>query len=308
MNWDDYRYFAELASTGSVRGAAARLGVNASTVVRRLDGLESRLGLKLFHRTPTGLEILEPAAAVAPTIESIARAFEALEAGLRERAAAAVGRITLSLPEELAVPELLAEIAGFGSAHPELHLECIVGDRGRDRDADLTIRVTDEPEESWIGRPLGRFRLSAYASRGYLDTHDPRADPGRCLWVGSDLERFARRYRHDEFPELATQLVCPDLSLLCAALRAGAGVGLLPRIVGDRDPLLARIDAAAVVDGPEIWLFFRPELRGVARIQTASAFLQEAFGGLRAALLGVPTRAAAARGTDPGGIEPESGR
>ncbi len=56
-DWDDYRYFAAVARNGSVRGAATRLGVNASTVTRRLDALEDRLGVMLFTRSQRGLQI-----------------------------------------------------------------------------------------------------------------------------------------------------------------------------------------------------------------------------------------------------------
>ena len=56
-NWDDYRFFTTLAQSGSVRASADRLGVNASTVTRRLDGLEGRLGVKLFVRSHAGLEL-----------------------------------------------------------------------------------------------------------------------------------------------------------------------------------------------------------------------------------------------------------
>ena len=73
MDWDDYRYFAALAEAGSVRGAANELGVNASTVTRRLESLETALGVSLFKRTGRGLNITTEGVEVAQRLDEVAK-------------------------------------------------------------------------------------------------------------------------------------------------------------------------------------------------------------------------------------------
>ena len=85
MDWDDYKYFSVLVESGSVRAAAKQLGVNASTVSRRLEQFEARLGVRLFQRTQAGLQLTMDGQEVVEQVARVAQTLGEVEGHLRGR-------------------------------------------------------------------------------------------------------------------------------------------------------------------------------------------------------------------------------
>ena len=110
MDWDDYKYFTALSSTLSVRAAADSLGVNASTVSRRLDLFERRLGVTLFTRSARGLVITPEGAEVVARVESVAQNLGDIEGHLIGRDKKLSGTVRVIIPEVLALSLLIQEL------------------------------------------------------------------------------------------------------------------------------------------------------------------------------------------------------
>lgn len=290
-NWDDYRFFATLAQSGSVRASADRLGVNASTVTRRLDGLETRLGVKLFVRSHSGLQLTADGNELFTRLEPLAADLSDLEATFSGWGEEVAGTVRLTLPDVLAIV-LIPELRGFAAEHPDVHLEFIPNYRELDLargEADMAIRVTDRPPDTLIGRQLGESRLGVYGSRSYLTSHDPVAKPRDAHWIESGIESirapgFKKRY----FAKVPMGGVrCNSVLLQQAAAAADMGITLLPCAVGDADPRLQRVGALEALEAQPIWLLFHPDLRGVPRIRSLSSHLQTVFSRLESRLLGM---------------------
>lgn len=289
-NWDDYRFFATLAQTGSVRASADRLGVNASTVTRRLDGLEGRLGVKLFVRSRSGLELTADGSEFYVRLEPLAADLNDLEAAFSGWGEAVAGTVRLTLPDVLAIV-LMPELAGFAAEHPGLRLEFIPNYRELDLnrgEADMAIRVTDRPPDTLIGRQLGKSRLGVYGSRAYLASHDPVERPAEARWIESGIENvrapgFKKRY----FARVPMGVRCNSVLLQQAAVAADMGISLLPCAVGDADARLQRLGVLEALEAQPIWLLFHPDLRGVPRIRSLSDHIQAVFSRLEPRLLGV---------------------
>ena len=217
MDWDDFRYFSELARTESVRAAAAQLGVNASTVTRRLDQLEERLGVRLFTRSRTGLNITSEGAQVVAQLEQVSADIGEIERRLRGRDADMEGQVRITMPDVFAVNLLMDVFSEFVREYPRIRLEFLPAYRNLDlekREADVAIRVTGRPPDSLVGKRLGQYRMAAYASRRYLESHDPFAEPGESVWIESGLEAvrsggFKSRY----FPDVPVGTRCNNLIL-----------------------------------------------------------------------------------------------
>ena len=289
MDWDDFRYFSAIARAGSVRGAADVLGVNASTVTRRLDHLEVRLGVRLFNRTRSGLQITDEGAEVIHDLDAVAADLGEIERRLQGRDAEMAGPLSITLPDVL-IGTLMQQLVEFTGEHRGIRLEILSDSPERDpprRAADISIRLTDEPPETLVGRCLGRSRVAAYASLDYLSRHDPLLAAGECCWVESELEsRLAPDFRSEHFAAMAHAAKCHNLVQQLAAVRSGMGITLLPCCVGDIDPVLSRIAGIGPADTREIWLLFHPDLRRVARIHTFAEYLQQTFVKLEDLLLG----------------------
>ena len=288
-NWDDYRYFSSLVQTESVRASADQLGVNPSTVTRRLDGLEARLGVKLFVRSHSGLRITAQGNELMAQLKPLAEQLGNLEQQLFERSEAVAGSVRITMADVFAVT-LMTEFADYVRRHPAIRLEFLPGYRELDLtrgEADIAVRVTSQPPGSLIGRKLGRYRMTAYASRRYLTSHDPHRHPDQCLWIESGVDSIrAAGFKKRYFPTMPTGSRCNNVLLQQAAVGANMGISVLPCALGDADATLSRVADVAPSDAQDVWLLFHPDLRGVARIQSVSNHIQEAFVRLEPRLLG----------------------
>ena len=127
MDWDDFRFFSKLAHTRSVRAAAAVLAVNPSTVTRRLEQLEERLGVRLFTRSHSGLTITAEGAEVVEQLDRVAIELEEIERRLRGRDSDLQGNVRITMPDVFAVSLLMETFAGeqdmeFNGRHHEIYL------------------------------------------------------------------------------------------------------------------------------------------------------------------------------------------
>jgi DNA-binding transcriptional LysR family regulator len=281
IDWDDLKVFTALARAGSVRAAAAALGVHHSTVTRRLDQFEKMLGARLFDRTPEGLKLSHHGAAVLARAEGVEGQIEAIERTLFGRDERLAGTVKLTFPDAMGVGFLMRELARFAAQYPEIGLEFIASDvalnLGR-READVAIRVTRRPPEHLIGRPLGRVRLAVYASQEYLAAQDPVLAPETCNWIAwSAVGSMGEGVRQQLFPAVPSRMVCPNALMLLAAAEAGVGIALLPCALGDQSPSLVRIGADDVIEGLPIWLLVHTDLRNAARVQAVTRWIAAAF-------------------------------
>ncbi len=294
-NWDDYRYFVTLVQTGSVRASADHLGVNPSTVTRRLEGMEGRLGVKLFVRSHSGLTLTADGSELHARLEPLAADLGDLEAMLARRGDEVAGTIRLTIPDVMAVV-LMRELVGYAEAYPRVRLEFIPNYRELDLtrgEADMAIRVTDQPPENLIGRQLGESRLGVYGGHDYLARHDLLAEPEAARWIESGVENTrAPGFKNRYFARVPPGVRCNSVLLQQAAAAADMGITLLPCALGDTDARLERVGELEALEAQPIWLLFHPDLRGVARIQSLSSHLQDVFTRLKPRLLGVPTEEA----------------
>ncbi|MFU8817568.1 MAG: LysR family transcriptional regulator [Pseudomonadales bacterium] len=281
FDWDDFRYVQAVARAGTVRGAAELLGVHGSTVARRLDQLEQRVGTRLFARAASGMEMTSAGAEVIDALHLVAAELERVQRRLLSQGPESSGAVRLGLPRHLAVHLLIPELHGFWARHPDIELRLLTApalQQLQSGAADLAICLTGEPPQDLIGRSLGKLMACPYRLRAASDGN---------RWVGSDAPASLSAIVHARsFSKLPLGLLLDDPELVAPALQAGLGVGLLSCYLGDALPELERVGAVGPVAEGEVWLLSRPESRGLARIQAVSAFLQDTFSSHRHALEG----------------------
>src|SRR5579871_6501675 len=125
IDWDDVRYFLAVARGGSVRAAAERLGVNHSTVLRRIAQLEERLGAQMFERLPSGYRLTTAGEEVLEFADQMEAASNQLETRIFGRDQDARGLLRVTLAPTLATHLLMPDFADFAQRHPEIELEII---------------------------------------------------------------------------------------------------------------------------------------------------------------------------------------
>ncbi len=187
LEWDDLRYVLAVASAGSLAGAARSLGVNHTTVLRRIDAFEKRLGLRLFERLPTGYVLTaggEELIAAARRIDETVTTLERKLAGRDLRLSGTVRVTTTDTLMGSILPEILAE---FRASHPGIQVEIAVSNlmfNLTKRDADVAIRPANDPPETLVGRRVAKIAFAIYGSARYLSKHKAKT-LAEHQWVGT---------------------------------------------------------------------------------------------------------------------------
>jgi len=188
MDWDDIRYFLSVSRTGSIRGAAIKLGVNHSTVSRRISQLESNMGVRLFDKLPTGYIITPTGEEIIEFACQIEEQAHAMERKIYGRDTELSGNLRVTLTAALSTNLLMPDLEQFTRQYPGINIELVVSDEEfslSKREADVAIRVTNgKPPEHLIGRQLLTYAKCTYASREYIALHDIENTPDSAHWIG----------------------------------------------------------------------------------------------------------------------------
>ncbi|MFG1345034.1 LysR family transcriptional regulator [Xanthobacter autotrophicus DSM 431] len=268
LDWDDLRFFVELARCGSLSETARRLDADHSTVARRIAGLEAAVALKLFDRLPRGYALTEDGERLLERAGAVEQAVHGVERLASGAAAGISGRVRISAPPALASHWLVPRLAPLLARHPGLVLD-VCGTPAAARlsrhEADLALRLSRPQEKGLVARRLGGLAYGLYGTRAYVEaTPEPRR-----VFLGYD-EELARSPQQLWLEALAQGrpmvFRSNDLSSLISAARAGMGLAALPHVLaGAADDLVCVANGDGVTR--ELWLLVHPDLRRAARVR-----------------------------------------
>lgn len=291
MDWDDLRFVLAVGRERTLSAAARGLGVNHSTVFRRIGQIEARLGVRLFERhrdgyTPTVAG--EEAVAVGERLEG---QIDGLERRLAGRDTRPSGTVRVTTTDTLLIGALGPALGAFSAAHPAIVLEMAVGNPLLSlsrRDADVAIRPAASPPDTLVGRRLCTIASAIFASRAYLEqapAPDLSADGLRGhRWVAPDdsLAHLASaRWLRGTLPGVRPALRLNTLLGMAAAARAGVGLAVLPCFLGDPAVELRRLGPPLEALASELWLLTHRDLRHVARVRAFLDFMERALRPMR---------------------------
>jgi DNA-binding transcriptional LysR family regulator len=284
LNSDQMLVFLALIREGNTVGAARRLGLDHSTVSRRLSALETTLGTRLFDRSPRGLAPTETAATLIPHAERIESELILAAGSLGQRDAQVSGSVRLATPEVFGNCLVAPHIGLLRERHPDLTLELAPETRSislSKREADIAITVRQPPHGRLVARKLTDYRLGLFASPEYLARHPP-------ITMRADLETHDFVSYVDElldFPELLAlnmarlggRIVFRSSSSASqtSAVAAGAGIGMLHNFAVRGDPRLVPVLPGAIEAARTYWIVIHADLQRVPRIRAVVDFLTE---------------------------------
>ncbi len=265
-----------VARGGSLSAAARALGVNHSTVSRRLAALEAACGQTLFRRlnrgyvaTPAGESLIEAA-------ERLEAELQGLERQLSGRDIRLSGTLRLTAPDDFANHLLAPLLAGFQRAFPGILLELVVDNRTLNlnrREADVALRATNTPQASLVGRRVAGLAATVYAARALLDEAE---DPENLPWVAWEDDGQSNNLKswiEAKAPPERIAYRANSVANQFAALRAGLGQGALPCYLGDSAPELVRVLPLQPELEAGLWILTHPDLRQAARVAALTEFL-----------------------------------
>jgi DNA-binding transcriptional LysR family regulator len=287
-NWDDLRIFLAVAHAGRIAAAARALGIDTTTVGRRLQRLEASVGQPLFETiggerrlSEAGQQLLQHAETIDASILSATE-----RDGEGESGSAVAGHVRLSVAEGLATHVLAPRLARFQAAHPRIRLDLITASGFLDpskREADIAVMLARPRNRQLIATRLADYRLRLYATPAHLAAHGTPGDRAaleRHVLIGYVPEHIHAPeldYLSEVHDGLVARLRSTSINVQHAMVRSGAGIGILPDFVAARDTALVPVLPDLVLTRA-FWLVTHAGGHAAPRIQAVSAWLRETAG------------------------------
>jgi len=284
MNWDQVKIFLTVADVGSLSAAAPLLGVSPPTIARRIARLEQTLGVKLFDSRHDGYFVTSSGKELIGAAENMEQAAQDFT-----RRANALGQANNSLVRVASgywfSRFLTEQMPTFHAANPLIEIELITGhaladlDRG---DADISIRNMRPSGGDLVMRKLGIAPYAVYGSKRYVEANPAARDETRydlCDWVGgsSALEGLASQVWLKGKLKKDPILRCSQTLQFLDATKSGIGLTVLPKMVGDREPLLEQVSDLILLNNSEIWLVIHEDLKRAPAVRAVIDWLVPLF-------------------------------
>lgn len=302
MEWGDLRHFLAVAKGGSTLAAARLLGVNQTTVARRIAALEEALDERLFDRAAGGYRLTELGAAMVEQAERVSAEVDTFNRLIVQRSPRRAGHIRVTTSDVVASVLVTPWLSEFGARFPHVQVEIIIDDRRYDLErgeADIAIRASNvRPEgDNLVVRNLGSWGMwGIYAGRSYVAAHGkPYAvedlPKHRIIGIAGPLADH-----EPEFWKQARALgakahsASSSIASIASAVRSGVGIGPLPCMLGELDP---EMELCFTVEEMkfQLMLITRADIRDAPHVRAFNDFVVARTSALRHIIEGTRPRA-----------------
>lgn len=280
-DWNDYQAFIVVAQTGQIARAAKKMGVDATTVGRRLRRLEAQIGSTLFEQTREGQALTEAGEKLLASIEIMATAAEAAQP-TQVSGRGLSGTLRISVAEGFGSWFLTRHIPAFVERFPDLHLDLVASSgflSPSKREADIAVILSRPKAGHVIAQKLATYKLRLYASKTYLAENGV---PSAFNELGTEhhligyipdlLYAPELNYLDDLVPGLKPDIRSSSIIAQHRLISVGAGIGVLPCFIGDTDETLAPIFPENSISR-NFWLVTHKDNRSLERIKAGKDWL-----------------------------------
>ena len=282
-NWDEVRTAYQVARMGTVSGAADVLGVHHATVIRHIDAIEARLGVKLFQRHARGYTATEAGSDLLRVAQATDDQLNQLAGRIRGQGDDVTGDLVVTSLDVLG-PLLVPVLTRFRAANPGLTVRYLTGERLfrlEYGEAHVAIRAGTAPDQpDNVVQPFLQQRVGLFASKSYIEAYGVPAGPevfGDHLFVGADNQSsrapFAKWMR-DHVPLDAQIFRSSDAGATREAVIAGAGIGFIPLWEAERRDDLVLVHGPLEEWSASLWLVTHVDLHRTTKVQSFLNFLK----------------------------------
>ncbi|MEO9874849.1 MAG: LysR family transcriptional regulator [Anderseniella sp.] len=284
LNWNDLRYLLAVKRAGSLSAAARLMGVDDTTVSRRLGALRRALGEDLFVRQPDGTLVLTDHGAKATLhIETMERESDLLSETFTANADECIGTVRITSVPFLINRWLTPQVDGLLQQHPKLRVDLIPDNRDFNltlREADIALRFArpDTGGNNVIARRIGSLPFSVFVASSHSRVRDLELP-----WITYDdsmahlpqAKWLVRTLRQNG--EQSAGVRVHDVETAMEAVIAGVGKSLLPTPIADRLPGLRKLDPGSTGVAREVWLLSHRNQHSLRRISEVSKWIAALF-------------------------------
>lgn len=281
VDWDNIRFFLAVVRHGSVSRAAVQLGVNQTTVSRRIATLEAHLRKELFDRTGSGFVLTPVAERLVTSAKNMAEEASTIERHVLADSHELSGELRITVADLCTQRLVIPALQAFTQQYPEVDLNIIATRDVLDltaREADVALRSTDEPPPNLVGTRITALAYAIYGSQeiaARVQTNPDSGDIPCITWLGDGHTRPPWIDR--SFPKTRRIYRSTELSVMYEMTRQGIGMTQMPCALCDPDPLLQRIPCHYVEPGWGLWVLSHVDLRTTARVRIFRDFLVDAL-------------------------------
>jgi DNA-binding transcriptional LysR family regulator len=282
FDWNNLRSFLAVARAGRLTTAARKLGVDHTTLSRRIIGLEEALKVKLFERHPSGYKLTNAGDRLLLSAEAMENVALLAQSQIGGEDLAVMGAVRIGAPEGFGSIFLASRIEALCRKHPQLEIQLIAMPRLfslSKREADIAISLAPPREGRLVARKLTDYRLRLYASLAYLAKCPPLRsleDLRECRFIGY-IDDLIYSQELDYLGEIASflspQIKSANLIAQLNAAIAGTGICVLPDFIACNHPALQPVLVGQVSLIRSFWLITHADLRGLARIKAVGDFI-----------------------------------
>ena len=293
FEWSDLRHFLAVARSGSTLSASKILGVNQTTVARRVAALDEALGEKLFDKTAGGYRLTEVGSAMVQNAERVESEAEAFARMVAQRSRKLLGMIRVTTNDVLADCLLTPWLREFTQRFPVVQVETIITDRRLDisrGEADIALRANTSKGPA-LGdgvtvRRLATGKWGVYAAKKYArengaPTNAQELAKHPIIAGAGELARFDPAFLQEAKAAGAViRQASSSILNIAGAIRSGLGVGGIPCMLGELDPELQLCFLFDEADY-DLMLITREEMRNLPHVRAFNDFIASRTAALR---------------------------
>jgi len=281
-NWNDLQTFLVIAQESQLVRAAKRLGVDATTVGRRLRRLEVRLGQTLFEQTPAGQVLTEAGEALMASVEAMANAAATI-ATPDHATDGPVGTLRISVSEGWGTWFLAPRLPDFVARYPGITIDLVASSSYLNlsrREADVAVFLSRPKVGQLVARKLASYRLRLYASRIYLAQRGRPSTPAELAehrlvgYIPDLLNAPELRYADEIHRGAKVMLRSSSINAQFAMIHGNGGIGVLPCFIADSVPHLVRVLPEHGFDR-SFWLVTHQDTQGLLKVRVFDEWLRE---------------------------------
>lgn len=284
LDWNHYQYFLKVAECGNLTSAARELGVNHSTVFRRINTLENKLSVRLFERSRSGYTLTKAGEEIIGGVRQVEKQMYAIQRSLKGKDITLGGVLKISTTDTIGYYWLPPYIKRFKEQYPEILIDLDIQIRYTDlskRETDIVIPAVNIQPDYMVGRRLAPIYFRLYASQSYVDKYGFPGNPDdfsrhRFLVPNEALANVsASKWLKKHVPEHCVVASSDKLSTLFKFAQQDLGITALPHYVGRSDPRMVEIMELPEYCHRHVWILTHPDLRNTARIKTFMQFMYQ---------------------------------
>ena len=279
--WHWLECFLVAAESGSIRKASERLQVNHSTVARQLTQLETLLEKPVLARYRQGLRLTPFGEELLHHVQGMQASYDQLDIFIRHANDELAGPVSITLGDSL-LPALLPVLKNLKEQYPQLEFDLAISNqlaRLEQGEADIALRITQQPPEDMIGHFIGHLPLYAYVSQSLFQQsgYSRPEDYPLVTWRSRSASSASLDPIRQHFALQPVACRVDSSAALLDAVKAGLGVGFMLACFADNEPELQKMNLPEPPPTLPLWLLYHPQHRRSSKIHTIVSSIREGF-------------------------------